>query len=142
MQRTIRALASDADTGSICRPLPMTVALPGPAISFSTSSAMRTCCCCNPPSAQPMLSSRKRFAWYTASNERSSYFTPAAHCDMVAVSVCFFVPAGVAVRVGIGTGSLSAQVLERQEGHEIGVMHDVRLGRALHQVALGRVGRD
>ena len=40
MQRIISALASDAETASICWPLPMTVALPGPAISFRTSSAM------------------------------------------------------------------------------------------------------
>ena len=40
MQRIISALASDAETASICLPLPITVALPGPAISSSTSSAI------------------------------------------------------------------------------------------------------
>ena len=34
------------------------------------------------------------------------------------------------------------RILERQERHEVGVVHDVGFGGALHQVALSRVGRD
>src|SRR5208282_3518804 len=92
MQRIISAFASDAETASIRCPVPITVAGPRPAISFSTSSAMITSCCWYPPSAQPTESSRKRLAWYTASCERCLYSSPAAQQDMAAVMVSLVEP--------------------------------------------------
>ncbi len=44
MQRIIRAFASDAETASIFCPVPITVAGPRPAISFSTSNALMIRC--------------------------------------------------------------------------------------------------
>src|SRR4051794_18840220 len=98
MQRIINPFSNDADTASSCSPVPITVHDPGPAISAITSSAILTSCCWYPPSAQPTESSRKRFAWYTASLERSSNCTSAAHSAMFAVIVFL---AGVTVLVAI-----------------------------------------
>src|ERR1035441_501009 len=194
MQRIISAFASEAETASIFCPVPITVAGPRPAISFSTSSARITSCCRYPPSAQPTESSKKRLAWYTASPERCLYSSPAAQRDMVAVMVPLALPcipvdtrflltslrlnclststsqlichpersegpaffssarkAGSSLRSG--RQLLSApfpqlfhlhvlRILKRQKRHEIGVMHNERFGRALHQIAFGCVRGD
>src|SRR5579884_2602901 len=97
MQRTMRALASEADTASTFLPVPITVAGPGPAISSRTWSAILTSCCWYPPSAQPNESSRKRLAWYTASFERWAKFSSAAQRDISAVTVGLAVVCAVAM---------------------------------------------
>src|SRR6516225_10378174 len=85
-----------------------------------------------------MLSRRKRFAWFTASGETSSNFNSAAHWDMVAVTVGLAAASAGAGAMALDIrSSLFRQILEWQERHEVGVMHDVRFGSALDQVALG-----
>src|SRR6266536_3385507 len=74
----------------------------------------------------------------------SLYCRPAAQREIFAVTVSV----GGEIGLGADTGSSLCieldifRILEGQERHEIGVMHDERFGGSPHQVPFGSVGGD